>query len=211
MNKLIILLVALSLSFGIYSTSGIATTINIGNSPAVSVSNPITVNLNGYLNEEGTLPVIDFAHYEIHAGRSFRASSMNIALADNGYWNWTMLTTDNIHWVADVMTTGLTYVWLYEGVTSNSGTAITPQNMKRAATRSAVTLITANATVSSNFATLISAWVIPGGTGPQSLGGAIRSGSEFRFAPNREYGLIIRNVAGGVKQIGVNMQWYTEN
>jgi len=171
---------------------------------------PVSTKLTDYINEEGAMPVIDFAHYEIHAGRSFRASSINISLADNAYWNWTILTTDNLHWVADVMTTGLTYVWLYEGVTSDSGIAITPQNMKRAETRQPVTLITANATVSSNFATLISAWVIPGGTGPQSLGGSIRSGSEFRFAPNRQYGLIIRNVGGGTKQVGVNMQWYTE-
>ena len=203
MKAVFIFLVLASIGF---SFTAKITTIDVSNAPSVNISN--------VLLEEGSMSGIDFAHLRIHEGKTFRVATLNKSLADNAYYNITFRPTDNIHFTAEVNSSGKAYVLLYEGITQSAGIAYTPRNMRRSKTRVAGTTVTLNATVtqaSCEQAILLGAWLINGGTGPQSIGGAIRSGSEFVFKADTEYVLRLQNVAGGAKDNEFNLQWYTED
>lgn len=190
------------------------TTVNVGNTPAVTVSNTPNVSLAGVELEEGAIVGIDFTHNNIHSGKTFRVATLNKALADNGFFNITLRPTDNIHFTAQVDSSGKAYLFLYEGITQSAGVAVTPTNMARHKTRVAGTRVTVNATVNQSAceaATLIGMWIINGGTTPTGVGNGVRSGSEYILKTDTEYVLRLQNVSGGAKDCVFDLQWYTED
>jgi len=180
---------------------------------AVSIAGP-----DGNLTQDltGALAVIDYAHHEIHEGSTFLVSYKSPdanPIADNATISYIITTHGKYaHLLARGGCGGDAEAALYEGttVTAGTGTAMTAFNKNRASAKAPTVGVRRDMTVDT-VGTLIENEFIPGGTGPQAVGGAGVSRAEWVLAPNTIYMVRITNRAGNAQPASLAIEWYEES
>jgi len=179
----------------------------------VSIAGP-----DGNLTQDltGALAVIDYAHHEIHEGSTFLVSYKSPdanPIADNATISYIITTHGKyVHMLARGACGGDAEAALYEGttVTAGTGTAMTAFNKNRASIKAPTVGVRRDMTVDT-VGTLIENEFIPGGTGPQAVGGAGVSRAEWVLALNTIYMVRITNRAGNAQPMSLAIEWYEES
>ena len=164
----------------------------------------------------GAMVGIDYAHHEIHEGSTFFVSYKSpdaSPIADNASISF-IITTHNkyAHLLARGSCGGDMEGLFYEGttVTAGTGTAMTEFNKNRASTKVATVGGRRDMTVDT-LGTLIENEFVPGGTGPQAVGGASSQRAEWVLALNTVYLVRITNRAGNAQPMSLALEWYEES
>jgi len=164
----------------------------------------------------GTLATIDLVHHEVHEGETFQSSYKSPddgAIADNASLDMLLVTgaSKYAHLTFSIAAGGDCEVLFYEStVTSNDGTALAENNMKRYSTETATVVATYTPTVS-NVGTLLHNSLQPGGRGPQSPGGTSRAETEWILKTSTKYLIRATNRAGSAQPMSIVAQWYEES
>ncbi len=156
---------------------------------------------------------IDLHHYRIHSGHDFFTSYKTpdaSALADNASLSFGVTTGGaRIHLVARGAIGGDFEGLLYEGSVWTGGTGQDIFNKRRDSLITTTASVVRDPTVS-NVGTLLENEFIPGGIGPQAVGGSAGQDMEWILAPNRKYLVRITNRAGNAQPASLALEWYEE-
>ncbi len=159
------------------------------------------------------LVILDYAHYEVHAGNTFFTSYTSPEggdLADNGL-NGILLATGakTLHCMFEFSGGGDVEQVVFEepGITTGSSQAL--YNLVRDSSKTSTVQAWRCDTVSITGTMIEHSW-IPGGTGGNSTGGTGGIGTEWNFAPNSFYLLGGINRGGQAKVASLKVQWYEE-
>lgn len=162
----------------------------------------------------GSLITIDSVHNEVHEGETFRAWYVvphASPIADNAFVDIVITTgAKEVHIVFGFGLGGDAEFNLYRTPNFEAdGTPLVPHNLKDASSNVALSTISIDPTIN-NVGTEIDGEFLPGGSGGNAQGGAIRSGTEDILKINTFYLVRLTNRAGNAKQFSVEMQWYEE-
>jgi len=164
----------------------------------------------------GALVSMAVAHHEIHEGETWLVSykSPDAAnIADNGTITFTI--TVNAKWAHMLFRApcgGDMEAELREGATiqGGTGTAMVRYNKNRGKTAEDSTVTVRRDATITGAGTLIENEFIPGGTGPQAVGGAGVSRAEWILNRNTTYLVRVTNRAGNAQPMSLAIEWYEE-
>ena len=163
------------------------------------------------------LNTIDYAHHEMHAGSSYRASVAGSAVGNGNSLALEILTpaagSKQLHLTGEVTTENAAdFVFLELVEISANGSAVTPHNANRnfgdgstvQATLKDSTVVTTNAV------TLDSRHIGAASTSPSraGLGGGIASRGEWILRENTWYQLKLTNISGASQDMHLAVEWY---
>jgi len=161
--------------------------------------------------------VIDIAHHEIHEGETWLVSYKSAdatPIADNNPITFAVITTSKYcHILARGAAGGDMEALLYEGSTllAGTGTAMTEYNKNRPYGEGGNTASVILDPQVVAVGTLIENEFIPGGTGPQAVGGASTMRAEWVLRRNTTYLVRIINRAGNAQPMSLALEWYEES
>lgn len=150
--------------------------------------------------------IIDFPHYQIHAGRSFIFSD-NYALglnAEKFYSFTTPNTTRYAHVIWTLFTKGETLFRVHEAVTCTEGTTTTALNANRNSATTSVMVIK-NVSAVSNYGTTIVTNQF--GAVSSNGNGGISNRDELIFKANTKYLFYIKSLASS-NNVNPVFRWY---
>lgn len=167
-----------------------------------------------YDETTGAVLMIDTPHHEVHEGEMYHASHTVASLANGNNLDLLFrVGAKEAHTVFEIFAGGQVTVSLFEApTTSANGTALTAYNMKRNSANVALSAVSHTPTVTATGSVaLVNGRILPGGTSPTTrVGGGIRQGIEWIFAPNTAYLLRINNSSGGAIACNAGLEWYEE-
>jgi len=161
--------------------------------------------------------VIDVAHHEIHEGETWLVSYKSPdadPIADNGTIAFVVVTGSKyVHLLARAGCGGDAEAELYEGTNYQvgTGTAMVERNKSRPTGDGGNTAQVIRQPAINNAGVLLENEFIPGGTGPQAVGGAGTMRAEWVFARNTNYMVRITNRAGNAQPMSLAIEWYEES
>lgn len=162
----------------------------------------------------GALVGIDVPHHEIHEGETFFISYKtpdDSPIGDNATVTLGVTTAAKYaHILARGACGGDAEGELYEGATWTGGTSLNVFNKNRAKTESP-TLTVVRGPTPVLLGTLLENEFIPGGTGPQAIGGAATQRAEWILKPGTQYLFRITNRSGGAQPASMALEWYEES
>ena len=161
------------------------------------------------LDDEQRQVVVDSVHHEVHEGEMMHVSYGVSNLANNASLD-VLLTTgvSEVHTVIRYAAGGDANIYLYESPTVANGTALTVYNMTRNNSRTAATVAKHTPTVSATGSTALISEFLPGGSGGQAGGGSVRLGTEWILLPSTNYLIRITNLAAGIQQASIAVEFY---
>lgn len=165
---------------------------------------------------DGALVAVLYQHHEIHEGSTFLVSYKSpdaAPVADNGTILFIITThAKYAHMAFRAACGGDMEGELYEGTTVTAGTgfAMVEYNKNRASAKAATVGVRRQMTIVA-VGTLIENEFVPGGTGPQAVGGAAATRAEWVLAPNTVYMVRITNRAGNAQPMSLAIEWYEES
>ena len=163
------------------------------------------------------LNTIDYAHHEMHAGATYRASIAGTAIGNTNTLSIEILTPaaggKQMHFTGAVTTENAADLVFQELIeVSANGAALTPRNANRnfgdgstvQATLKNSTVVTTNAVVldSRHIGTASPSPSRPG------VGGGAESRGEWVLRENTWYQLILTNIAGAAQDMHMAVEWY---
>jgi len=161
----------------------------------------------------GALTTILVPHHEIHEGETFFCSWKTAdasPLADNANVTFGVTTgAKEVHIIARGSCGGDMEGAFYEAPTFTGGAAVSIFNKKRNSSRTTTVTVVVGPTVT-NVGTLLENEFVPGGTGPQAVGGAGQQRAEWILAPGTKYLFRIINRAGNNQPASLALEWYEE-
>jgi hypothetical protein len=171
--------------------------------------NPVLIDDDG-----PSLVFIDWEHYQIHEGNSYKA----------GYQDTAMDTDDEIllcftspdensgkeaHWALTAQCTGPVTIYIYKGPTlTDEGTAVTPKNRNQNSDNEAEMAVKHTPTVDgAAYGTkIVEKWIGSSGF-KTTIGDEVRGHAEWIFETDEQY--LVRMVAEGDAQKGaIGGNWY---
>jgi len=156
-----------------------------------------------------TIPVV---HHEVHEGETF-SQSLFAQVVANGDDIVLMLRTGATlfgHLTFTVAAGGDAQCRLHENpVVTNAGNVFTPRNMKRTSTSTAQIVASGGPTYTDG--TILTSFLVPGGTGGNAQGGVGRQGTEWILQLNTDYLIELTNIAGNNQPLSIVAQWYEES
>jgi hypothetical protein len=161
----------------------------------------------------GALKTIDVVHEEVHEGEMFLAEYSAASVADGGTVRLVLTAgARQPHLSFNVSAGGACQVYLYEGSTSVGGTAVPTYSYNRSGTITP-TMAVAHSPSAGTVGTvaLVNGRYLAGGNSSNTrIGGGVRQGVEFMFAPSTKYILDTVNKSGGAITVNVATEWYEE-
>lgn len=174
---------------------------------------PVTVDLNKEIIT-GDLITIDEVHANVHEGVMFHAEAYVASLANNGTFDFYILTgAKGAHAAFEVNSGGAAQVFLYEEANVSGGSAVTSYNMNRqsANASSPITVTHTPSIVGVGSTPLINGRFLAGGASQQTRsGGGIRSGTEWILKANTKYLLRCTNISGANIVVNMGIEAYSE-
>lgn len=174
-----------------------------------------TVNIEPALTDEitGATVTIPVVHHEVHEGETFTASLFSLA-NPNGAMIALMLRTQTTrygHLTFTVAAGGDAQVRLHENpAVSSAGLTFTARNMKRTSPISGAQIVpSGNPTYTDG--TILTNFLVPGGSGGNSQGGVVRQDTEWILALNTDYVIELTNIAVGNQPLSITVSWYEES
>jgi hypothetical protein len=162
----------------------------------------------------GALNTIDIVHNEIHEGEFFSVSFKSAddsAIADNATIAFALTpATKYVHLQAVGAMGGDAEIEFYEVSTVTGGTATTPRNHNRNGSDNSDVTVVRDPTVNT-AGTLLENIFLPGGTGPQAVGGAGGQRQEWVLRPAITHVVRITNRAGTAQPGSLSVSWYEES
>ncbi len=179
---------------------------------------PWSLNALGFIkkliDELGGMISIGQNHHEIHEGEFYAFGQTFIDVANAATVRVRFLTgAKNFHYGVEVVSEGKAFAAIRKGTTyTGNGTSITPINQNDASSETA--LLTAFHTPTVNVAgsllTPENGILIPGGTGPLSVGDSVKADEERVTDLNTDYVIEVTNNAGAAKDITILVAGYEE-
>lgn len=115
----------------------------------------------------------------------------------------------DLHTEFSVLVGGDGLLYMYEEpVLSNNGTLLTPVCQNRDFAVAMGTKFYHTPTVTSVGTALINGRIIPGGSGPQSVGHIARAGAEWLLGADKSYLVRVTNSSGNTQAYGLSFQVY---
>ena len=161
----------------------------------------------------GAQTIISTVHHEVHEGEMFVASLYDAAIANGGNIALliTVSATHEAHMVFRAALGGdARFVLSEEPTVTDVGLLIPRVNMRRGSSRGAQTLARSNPTTTADGSILLET-MLPGGTGGNAAGGALRQDTEFILRTGGVYLMRLTNVSGQQKHGSINTNWYEED
>ena len=150
---------------------------------------------------------IEFEHHEIHEGDSYTIQTFN-DIDDAANFDLGVTTPNTTKWGHFVMETEIEAemeLYLYEGATISSGSAVTPINRNRNSSNTSGMTVVSGPTVGATGSLLVKQ---KAGSG-KKIGGTTRDANEFIFKQNTKYLFRITNVSGSDAQFAsIRITWY---
>ena len=169
---------------------------------------------NQFEFDEAGLITIDYVHWRVHESQMHIVNYVNTALASNATASVLFAVgVSAAHSTIQRSMGGNSLSYLYEGatVTGASGTGITAYCLNRQAPGPLNVKFFAGPEGVSATGTAIGGVIFhPGGGGPQANGSTLRPGTEWVFAPNKNYLMQVVNLTNGAIPVGLSMEWYEE-
>lgn len=157
--------------------------------------------------------MVDVNHQRNHDGRAFYAYKLapdSAPLAALASIDIVLASPAGVypHLTVDGLCLGDAELYIYEGTSTNGGTAFTPINRNRnyAISNPSEVAMVINPTVTA-VGTEIDAEIIPGGGGKKSGGGAAGS-LEYVLKPLTNYLFRLTNVNGTAHAASLTLEWY---
>jgi hypothetical protein len=181
----------------------------------VSGAGDTNVNIEPALTDEitGAAVTIPVVHHEVHEGETFSQSLFSMNNPDGTDIVLMLRTgaTQYGHLTFTVTAGGDAQVRLHENpVVSASGNVFTPRNMKRTEGDGAAQIVlSGNPTYTDG--TILTNFLVPGGTGGNAQGGVGRMGTEWILRLNTDYLIELTNIAGNNQPLSIVAQWYEES
>lgn len=157
--------------------------------------------------------MVDVNHQRNHDGRAFYAYKIapdSAPLAALASIDIVMASPADVypHLTVDGLCLGDAELYIYEGTSTNGGTAFTPINRNRnyAISNPSEVAMVINPTVTA-VGTEIDAEIIPGGVGKKSGGGTAGS-LEYVLKPLTNYLFRLTNVNGTAHAASLTLEWY---
>jgi len=177
----------------------------------VEVSNLQAAETDG---ATGAAVGIDAVHHEIHEGETWIVSYKTpdaSPIADNGTIIFAFTIGNRyVHVSGRAAFGGDAEAELLENPTWTGGTVMTPRNKNRAKLEMASTVtVVRDPTISADGLTLEDEFV-PGGSGPQAVGGVAAQRAEWILKPGFRYAMRITNRAGTNQPGSLAAEWYEE-
>lgn len=159
----------------------------------------------------GGVIFVDNAHHEVHEGAMYVCHFMVEDVAnDEGIQILLILNGYDAHTVWAAQAGGDALVHLYENPTvSANGASLTPFNVNRNYPNNSGVAAYSGPTVSDNGIELLSQF-LPGGSGGNADGGAIRTGTEFILNGANSYLFSMVNVAGTAQTLNLIVPFYID-
>jgi hypothetical protein len=170
---------------------------------------------DGFERDEttGALTIITVPHHEIHEGETHLCSYKTpdgAPLADNATIAFVVTVgAKECHMTAAGAVGGDFEGELREDVTYTGGTAVAIFNKKRSSSEGATATVVRDPTIT-DAGTLLENRFVPGGTGPQAVGGVGGQRAEWILEPGRVYLYRITNRAGNNQPGSLVLEWYEE-
>jgi hypothetical protein len=171
-------------------------------------------NQKDLIDPTGAMIAIDFNHHEIHEGDFYSFGYTFIDVASTAFAYLRFLTgAKEFHYGIEIDTEGKAYAFLYRGTTYTlDGTTVALINNNCGSSNTALTTAFFTPTPDA-FGTLLTppnGILIPGGLGPQSIGGSVKSNEERVGAVSGDYLIAVQNVSGLAKDITIQVAGYEE-
>lgn len=151
-------------------------------------------------SDQSKIETIDTTHKMVHAGKYFSGGYYNASIADTTTIALLIQNGASVtHAVLSSTMGGESKIEFFEGTTfSAAGTAVTMSNHNRSSATTFVGTVTSQPTVTANGTQINGTGLIPGGGKNAAVGGSFDGfGSEFDFAINTNYLVLVTNVSGG--------------
>lgn len=161
----------------------------------------------------GGLEIIPTVHHEVHEGETFRfwyVVPHGSELANDATIDIVLTTTTRTaHIVFSAAGGGNAEFQIFRDPAFTGGTPLTAHNLNDASATVSTVTVVLEPTVTDD-GDEIGAGFIPGGSGGNAQGGAIRDDTEDIWRTNTSYLIRLTNRSGGAQQFGVEGQWYEE-
>lgn len=162
------------------------------------------------------LRMINVFHNNIHDGIAYTVCIPFIEIVNDADAEILVkVGAENLHMVVEASAEGKFVIEVYEAPSiSANGTPVGSHNRYREAASDpdqATAQVFKSPTVDSDAGTLLQTELLPGGTGPLSVGGEKGRDSEWILARNTDYLIRANNQAGQAKDITIHMDWYEES
>jgi hypothetical protein len=159
--------------------------------------------------------IIDVFHNNIHDGKAYTVCVPFVDVANGADAEILVkVGSENIHMVTEASAEGKFVLEVYEGPSvSANGNLVGSHNRYREQASNpdqATALIYESPTIDSYAGEMLQTELLPGGTGPLSVGGEKGRDSEWILARNTDYLIRANNQAGAAKDITIHMDWYEE-
>lgn len=153
---------------------------------------------------------MDRDHVEVHEGEFFTGGHLFPAVANNAIVLLRITVgVKELHASPFAIAEGKAYASLSRGDTFTvAGTAISFPNNNDNSSNIALTALKHTPTIDVAGTDIVTDLLIPGGTGPQSVGAAEKQDEERILMPNTEYVLAVQNKAGVAKDIFLGIAGY---
>jgi hypothetical protein len=158
---------------------------------------------------------IIYEHHEVHEGNTFEASQKTAddsPLGDNNSYDMLLVTGNqaDAHLTFEGACGGDADLFLYENtVVTDNGTKLKVQNMRRSLHGVNINTVQAYETPTiTNVGDELSVRFMPGGAGPQSVGGTGRTGTEWMLKSETYYLIRVTNRGGQGQPASIFAQWY---
>lgn len=158
----------------------------------------------------GFMVNLDAVHHRVHNGEMFQVDLVDLVLADDGVL--AMLVTvpegGSAHMRFAAQAGGDAHIELFENPTVTVvGSAAAEVNRNRRSALTADVVVTTGPTTTAD-GTALASLVIGGGSGGNSAGGGVDSFEEWVLKADEQYLFRVTNVAGGIKPVGIAIDWY---
>ena len=148
-------------------------------------------------------------HHNIHLGRTFTASYLDESVANDASLEFLVQTGAlQAHMGLHANGGGSFELYLFEGTTvSAAGTSLAAVQRNRTSSTTATATVTHTPTITAD-GTQLEVEFIAGGTGGIASGSQGDFHEEWVLAPNTNYLVRVKNVAGVAEEMGLIIDWY---
>ena len=170
----------------------------------------------GYDTTVSAVVAIDVLHREIHEGNAFTANTTQLALADDASISIVLTaSTKELHCFISGAAEGDAGIFVYkDAVLATAGTELTPSGLNWSIDTTTLTTRTSATCVTtptmSSYGTQKDSWLIIGGSGNKTSGGAHSGRYEYVVPEGSNIHVRLENEGGAAKDCALHIDYYEE-